>query len=525
VRVRKKVALKLSAHSPRGFNKRQTRNEVSPDRAVGLDNGTGPHALIVRSWAAVQTMQTDEILMAVGQLSLAITDSEDIPDKLRNEIDLLKAISALLEDHVELSLRMAIEIQDRIGGHHRYPALSVLLRMACFGVRDFPRLRTIAYEASHIPAGHAQLVATVMNLSIDAAVEMEQLRLALAQRLARAARDIAATGHGLADTAASYSNTLMAEMHYEAGDLDSAEELVRNRLPWIGKSGSIEDVIRAYLVSARIARARGNSGFSQILLRRAELIGERRAWPRLAAMSLSEQVSVFIRSRRLIEAQECVQRLQELCDHAPDSSCFHMLWRQLRLSQAQLKLAIVYDKTSLEMLNTLRFEAQARQDLFSVVRLTIWMAEGLAFWGEEELASHELQNALRQGATAGLYRTFLDAGNPVRLLLRRLCAQSIPLDRSLGDLHVYARTLLGGTLSAAASRKGRRGARNSGESLSLRECNVLRFMSRGLSNKHIAMQLKIAPETVKSHAKRIFIKLAAKTRAEAVSRATGLGII
>ncbi len=50
-------------------------------------------------------------------------------------------------------------------------------------------------------------------------------------------------------------------------------------------------------------------------------------------------------------------------------------------------------------------------------------------------------------------------------------------------------------------------------------------MSHGQSNKRIAKQLGIAPETVKSHAKHILLKLAAQTRVEAVSRALSLGII
>jgi LuxR family maltose regulon positive regulatory protein len=63
------------------------------------------------------------------------------------------------------------------------------------------------------------------------------------------------------------------------------------------------------------------------------------------------------------------------------------------------------------------------------------------------------------------------------------------------------------------------------ESLSPREHSVLRSMSCGLSNKRIAQELQIAPETVKSHAKSIFIKLAAQTRAHAVSTASALGLL
>lgn len=63
------------------------------------------------------------------------------------------------------------------------------------------------------------------------------------------------------------------------------------------------------------------------------------------------------------------------------------------------------------------------------------------------------------------------------------------------------------------------------ERLSPRECSVLRSMSRGLSNKRIAQQLQIAPETVKTHVKGIFLKLGVQTRAHAVSTAAALGIL
>ena len=58
--------------------------------------------------------------------------------------------------------------------------------------------------------------------------------------------------------------------------------------------------------------------------------------------------------------------------------------------------------------------------------------------------------------------------------------------------------------------------------LSPRERGVLLLICQGLSNKRIARELQIAPETVKSHAKRILYKLSARTRAEAVARAAGL---
>jgi LuxR family maltose regulon positive regulatory protein len=65
----------------------------------------------------------------------------------------------------------------------------------------------------------------------------------------------------------------------------------------------------------------------------------------------------------------------------------------------------------------------------------------------------------------------------------------------------------------------------SSEILSAREGDILRLVRCGMSNKRIAPALTIAPETVKSHVKRIFIKLEVKSRAAAVSQAATLGLI
>ena len=66
---------------------------------------------------------------------------------------------------------------------------------------------------------------------------------------------------------------------------------------------------------------------------------------------------------------------------------------------------------------------------------------------------------------------------------------------------------------------------DSGASLSTRERTIVLLMGHGLTNKMIARQLSIAPETVKSHAKRLFWKLTVQTRAQAVYRASELGLL
>ena len=61
-------------------------------------------------------------------------------------------------------------------------------------------------------------------------------------------------------------------------------------------------------------------------------------------------------------------------------------------------------------------------------------------------------------------------------------------------------------------------------SLSSRERGILELIAHGYSNKGIARQIGITTETVKSHVKRIFIKLNVERRAQAVWRAQTLRI-
>ena len=53
---------------------------------------------------------------------------------------------------------------------------------------------------------------------------------------------------------------------------------------------------------------------------------------------------------------------------------------------------------------------------------------------------------------------------------------------------------------------------------------MLELIGEGQSNKEIARTLDITPETVKSHVKNIFTKLAVDTRAQAVTRAQTVGL-
>lgn len=58
-----------------------------------------------------------------------------------------------------------------------------------------------------------------------------------------------------------------------------------------------------------------------------------------------------------------------------------------------------------------------------------------------------------------------------------------------------------------------------------RELEILEAMAAGLSNREIAERLFVSENTVKTHAARVFDKLSAKRRTQAVQRAKAEGLI
>ncbi|MEP6882798.1 MAG: response regulator transcription factor [Dokdonella sp.] len=61
--------------------------------------------------------------------------------------------------------------------------------------------------------------------------------------------------------------------------------------------------------------------------------------------------------------------------------------------------------------------------------------------------------------------------------------------------------------------------------ISARELDVLKELAAGHSNKEIAAQLHVSPNTVKTHVANLFEKLGARRRTDAIHRARDLGIL
>ena len=85
------------------------------------------------------------------------------------------------------------------------------------------------------------------------------------------------------------------------------------------------------------------------------------------------------------------------------------------------------------------------------------------------------------------------------------------------------RRVLGGSSEPAAFDGNPKAQASLG--ISGRELEVLQELAAGRSNKEIAAKLEVSPNTVKTHTARLFEKLGARRRTDAINRARELGIL
>jgi DNA-binding NarL/FixJ family response regulator len=108
-------------------------------------------------------------------------------------------------------------------------------------------------------------------------------------------------------------------------------------------------------------------------------------------------------------------------------------------------------------------------------------------------------------------------------------ASYVPRDAPLSQLRAIIDMALRGEVSCSPKLSGDllrelrlRGRRDiekqAGEPLTRRECEVLRLLGRGQSNKQIAMNLRISEATIKNHVHSILAKLRVRRRTEALAR-------
>ena len=262
-----------------------------------------------------------------------------------------------------------------------------------------------------------------------------------------------------------------------------------------------------------IAVHRINLERASTLLELAENQGNTRGWGRLRAAAVFERARLCLNENRIEEAAEYLNRLERLsADHPAPSNCaWSDIHRYTALARAYLASAEERFDDAISILTGLQRQLENARNLHFALRVEIFLA--IVRFRAKRFAC----------APAGIYRTILDEGAEVGPLLAVIQESAQRTGSSL-ELIAYVSELVERWRSRYQSETVQTTTSAVADLLSARETDILKLIAEGLSNKEIARDLVIAPETVKSHVKNIFAKLNVEKRAQAVSRAQSLGL-
>jgi LuxR family maltose regulon positive regulatory protein len=400
-------------------------------------------------------------------------------------------------------------------GQHRWRAAAAgLMAIAVWGSGDLEGAYSAWAEcvAGLRRAGH---IADIFGCAIAMAdIRITQGHLGEAMHTYERALQGAAEQEGpvLRGTADMYVG--MSEVYLERGDLRAATQRLLQSQELGEQNGLPQNRYRWRAAMARIRQAEGDLAGALDLLNEAErwYVGDffpdvrpvaalkARAW--VAQGNLGEALG-WAREQGL-SADDELSYLREF---------EHITLARILLARAQPERAEHSVHEVIRLLERLLLAAEEGGRTGRVIEILVLQALAHQMRRDIPAAAGRLERALTLAEPEGYIRVFIDEGPPMAALLRAAAKQ--------GPARAYARRLLA---SMSEPGPGRSVAQALIDPLSDRELDVLRLLGSELDGPAIARELMVSLNTVRTHTKNIYAKLAVTNRRAAIRRAAELGL-
>ena len=445
-----------------------------------------------------------------------VVANEEEYRRLPGTIELYRAAQALARGEPPGAIRHARRALDLAPeeDHRSRASASGLMGLAFWGSGDL-EAGHLAYAECAAGLRRAGHIADIFGCAIAMAdIRLAQGRLGEAMRTYEQALQRAAEQGGPFLRGTADMHVGMSEVYRERDDLPAAtQQLLRSQE--LGEHiGLPQHPYRWRVAMARLREAEGDLGGALDLLNEAERLytgdffpnvrpvpalrarvwiaqgelGEALSWARERGLSVDDDLSYLREFEHITLARVLLARYQDERAEASIHEAGRLLERLLRAAEEGGRTGRV-----LEILVLQALAHQARGDI--------------------PAALAALQRALTLAEPEGYVRVFVDEGPPMASLLRAAAKQGIARD--------YVRRLLAAGTATEDTSPIKQALI---DPLSERELDVLRLLGTELDGPAIARELMVSLNTVRTHTKNIYAKLAVTSRRAAVRRAAELGL-
>ena len=388
---------------------------------------------------------------------------------------------------------------------------------------------------THWASGELDKVYPFLSSWVDAAQQADNFAFVVATSFAKADILIAqgrlrdaiqvyqtalklATTHGV-ESITAHHHLGLGLLYHEMGEDERAASHLQKSFE-LGRQTPIVDwAYRKSLAQAYLKESEGDHDAALEALDEAQRFYVRTPIPNLRPVG-AMKARIYLKQEQLMNAQTWARKSGLSLRDTPD-----YLHEFERVTLARIALAEVNVNFS-DVVSSLERHlklAETQNRLASQIEILIVLSLAFHAKGEQANAIALLEQALKLAKSEGYLRLFVDEGELMRLLILDLrSALESSAQTEVQPLFGYVEKLLAGFSQPTQLQKSKTELI---DPLSDRELEVLRLIAQGLSNQEITQKLVVALSTVKGHNLRIFAKLQAKSRTEAVARARELGLL
>ncbi len=307
----------------------------------------------------------------------------------------------------------------------------------------------------------------------------------------------------------------MSEVHRERDDLRAATQHLLRSQELGEHAGLPQNRYRWRVAMARIRQAEGDPGGALDLLNEAERLYMGDFFPNVRPVP-ALKARVWITQGRLDEA--LIWGREQGLSVDDDLSYLrefeHITLARMLLARHQDERAEHSLHQATRLLERLLLAAEEGQRTGRVIEILVLRALAHQTLGDIPAALACLERAMSLAEPEGYVRIFIDEGPPVASLLKAAAKQGIARN--------YVRRLL---VTVSETEHDSPVKQDLIEPLSERELDVLRLLGSELDGPAIARELMVSLNTMRTHTKNIYAKLAVTSRRAAVRRGQELDLL